>query len=121
MPTKFTINASGVTGGKDRTDLVGCHFVQNTDNYQFTAPDNTVLSTNGPPLPSLPFNFPNFVYDEWSWTIAVNTLTGGPANNQPGGTWFNTDVNITNEEGTWTAQAGSGEDEDKEDAAAAYS
>lgn len=118
MPTQSTINASGVTGGKDRTDLVGCHFVQNTDNYQFTEPDGTVLATAGPPLPALPFSFSTFAFEGWDWTIRVTTLTGGPANNQPGGSWTNNDVNLANEEGNWTAQAGAGGDE--KDAAAAY-
>jgi hypothetical protein len=119
MPNNiWTINNGDVTGGKDGSDLVGCHIVQTATAYEFTEPNiNNVLSTTpGSTLPTPPFDFPAFSYEGYTWNIHVGALSGGFS-----GTWSNTDPTITADEtGTWTAQAGAGVDEaGEEDAAAA--
>ena len=127
MPNMWTINAVDVTGGGTRDDLVGCHITTNDDDsaYEFTENNiNEVLSTTpGATLPTAPFTFPAFDFDGYTWTITVNTLTGGAGGNQAEGDWENNALSITAaEEGTWTAQAGGGAGEDipaKEDAASA--
>ncbi|MFN2531677.1 MAG: hypothetical protein ABR555_10295 [Pyrinomonadaceae bacterium] len=132
MPNVWTIHSNGLTGGNDKSDLVGCHVnVDGTGtHYQFTEPNiNNVLSTTtGTSLPTPTFNFPSFSYQGHTWEISVTTLTGGASNNQAQGNWNNDDPEITGEQdGTWTAQAGStagddideGGDEYEEDSASA--
>jgi len=127
MPNVWTINAGDVTGGSTKTDLVGCHITTNDDGtaYEFTDNNiNTVLATTpGTSLPTTPFTFPAFGLAGYTWTIIVNTLTGGAGGNQAEGTWSNNAPGISAaEEGTYTAQAGGGAEEDipgKEDAASA--
>jgi hypothetical protein len=127
MPNVWTINAGDVTGGSTKPDLVGCHITTNDDDtaYEFTNNNiNEVLATTtGTSLPTPPFAFPEFDLDGYTWTITVNTLTGGAAGNQAEGDWSNNAPTIAAaEEGTYTAQAGSGTDEESdrpEDAASA--
>jgi len=127
MPNVWTINAGDVTGGGTKNDLVGCHITTNDDDSAFEFTDNNineVLSTTpGDSLPTAPFTFPSFDLDGYTWTITVNTLTGGAGGNQAEGDWENNAPSISAaEEGTWTAQAGGGAEEDipgKEDAASA--
>jgi hypothetical protein len=127
MPNVWTINAGDVTGGNTKTDLVGCHITTNDDDtaYEFTDNNiNTVLATTpGTSLPTPPFTFPEFDLDGYTWTITVNTLTGGAGGNRAAGDWSNNAPTITAaEEGTYTAQAGGGAEEDipaKEDSASA--
>jgi hypothetical protein len=120
MPNVWTINTGDVAGGKDGSDLVGCHITINAGGtaYQFTEPNiNNVLSTTtGNSLPTPPFDFPAFSYDGFTWNIHVGSLSGSFS-----GTWRNDDPTPTADEtGTWTAQAGAGaDDESEEDAAAA--
>ena len=127
MPNVWTIHAGDVTGGGTKNDLVGCHITTNDDDtaYEFTDNNiNEVLSTTpGTSLPTPPFTFPSFDLDGYTWTITVNTLTGGAGGNHAEGDWENNATSISAaEEGTWTAQAGGGAEEDilrKEDAASA--
>lgn len=112
MPNVWTIHSGDVTGGKDKSDLVGCHINTNAAGtaYQFTDRNiNTVLSTtSGSSLPTPPFTFPSFSKNGYNWAISVSSLTGGASGNQAEGTWSNDDPQIAAEEdGTWTAQAGS--------------
>lgn len=127
MPNVWTIHAGDVTGGSSKTNLVGCHITVNDAGtaYEFTDNNiNEVLSTtSGTSLPTPPFTFPSFGLDEYTWTIVVNTLTGGASGNQAEGTWSNNAPTIiAGEDGTYTAQAGSGTEEDipdEEDASSA--
>src|SRR5688500_4238690 len=127
MPNVWTINATGVTGGSTKTDLVGCHITTNDDGtaYEFTDNNiNTVLATtSGTSLPTTPFTFPSFGLDGYTWTITVNTLTGGDVRTHAERTRSSNAPGITaDEEVTHTAQAGGGAEEDipgKEDAASA--
>ena len=113
MPNIWTIHANGLSGGDNKSDLVGCHINQNADGtaYQFTAPNiNTVLSTTTGTLPTPPFSFPQFTYDGNTWTIAVSTLSGGESSNKAEGTWNTAATGIEEtgpQSGEWTAQAGS--------------
>jgi hypothetical protein len=126
MPNVWTIRANGVTGGSTKTDLVGCHITTNDAGtaYEFTNNNiNTVLATTpGTSLPTPPFTFPSFGLDGYTWTIVVNTLTGGAGGNQAQGTWSNDAPSIAAaEEGNYTAQAGSTVEDDipEEDASSA--
>jgi len=130
MPSKWTIKKSeDVTGGKDKADLVGCSISLNDAGtaYEFLSPTNSVLATSsGPPLPTPSFTFPlSQVYDQYQWTITVDTFTGGDKNKDAKGTWTNTDPSLANEEsGDWTAQADATVDDfgnDQADAASASS
>jgi hypothetical protein len=117
MPNTWTIRASGVTGGNTKSDLVGCHITTNDAGtcYEFTDNNiNTILATTpGTSLPTPPFTFPSFGLDGYTWTIVVNTLTGGGGGNQAQGTWSNNAPSIAaGETGDYTAQAGSTVDED---------
>lgn len=117
MPrTTWTINS--VTGGRDDSDLMNCKIKQTDTGYDFTDTSNDVLASTTDT--TAPFTFA-FEYEDLNWTVTVNTLTGGPSNNQASGTWTNDDPTIQGEEdGSWTAQAGSGMDEEAEaDAASA--
>jgi hypothetical protein len=115
MPTNvWTIHASGITGGSQGQDLVGCHINQNAAGtaYQFTAPNitNILSTTTGTTLPTAPFSFPRFTYDGNTWDIYVSTLNGGASSNQAEGNWDTNAENNTKEtdpqSGEWTAQAG---------------
>ena len=122
MPSVWTIHSTD--GGKDSSQLQGCHIQVNGNTYQFTQPSiqNVLSTTTGTTLPTPPFTFPAFSLgaDGYSWTIIVTTLTGGHSNNKAEGTWTNTDPSITaDESGTWTAQAGSTIDPEEEDASSA--
>ncbi|HKG46308.1 MAG TPA: hypothetical protein VKB02_06260 [Pyrinomonadaceae bacterium] len=129
MPNQWTINASGVNGGSNKSALVGCHIKQNATNYQFQASNGTVVSTTtGTTLPTAPFQFPMFNsalsgQTALDWYITVDTLTGGASGNQPGGEWSN--YAFASPEGvpsdTWVAQAGAGVEDDQDDQAAAAS
>jgi hypothetical protein len=122
----WTIRASGVSGGNTKSDLVGCHITTNDAGtaYEFTNNNITdiLATTPGTSLPTPPFTFPSFGLDGYTWTIAVNTLTGGAGGNQAEGTWSNDAPSIAAaEEGNYTAQAGSTVEDDipEEDASSA--
>ena len=122
MPNQWTINANGVQGGSNKSELVGCHIQQNATNYQFEAPNGTVVSTTtGTSLPTPPFQFPMFNsalagQTALNWYITVETLTGGASGNQAGGEWSNT--SFESPEGdpadTWVAQAGASVEPEEE-------
>jgi hypothetical protein len=124
MPNIWTINA--VTGGSTKSDLVGCHIKENDAGtaYIFTDTNpNVVLSTTETTsLPTPPFVFPNFGLDSYDWRVTVDTLTGGPSGNRAEGHWSNNAPDaVAAEDGTYTAQAGSGAaaEDDREAAASA--
>jgi hypothetical protein len=122
MPTQWTINASGVRGGANKSELVGCHIQQYANNYQFESPNGTVQSTTiGTTLPTPPFQFPMFNSalagsTALNWYITVDTLTGGASGNQAGGTWSNTSFESPTADpaDTWVAQSGVGEEPEEE-------
>jgi hypothetical protein len=109
MPTQWTINNAG--SQRDSHYLVGCHIKNNGNGYDFCQPDETVLASTTET--QTPFSFTDFSYQNLTWTVVVSSL-GTPAS----GSWSNTDTQITEEEGTWTAQAGSGGTAEEETAAA---
>ena len=122
MP-KSTWTIHSVTGGPDGGSLSSFHITQDGTTYDFTTSNpNTVLSTiNLPTFPTGGFDFPSFDYgvagrNQITWNIHVTTLTGGTGNNQASGTWSNNDPTAEEtgiENGDWTAQAGSGADDDE--------
>lgn len=124
----WTINAAHLSGGPDRIKLVGCHIVQNADNFTFTQPDWTLLSTSsGPPRPKTAFVFPTFDYNGiYTWTI--NMSAPPSMTNLPWGvdSWSFPDQPFVEGEdvspgqsGEFTAQAGSGLGEGEEAASSA--
>lgn len=122
MPNVWTIHANGLTGGNDKSNLVGCHINTNASGtaYEFTQPNiNNVLSTtSGTSLPTPPFRFPSFSYAGYTWTIDVNSLTAGAGNNEAQGNWSDNNPSISDDEtGTWTAQAGTTADQDQDEGA----
>ena len=128
MPTQWTINAGGVNGGSNKSELIGCHIQQNATNYQFESPNGTVQSTTtGTTLPTPPFQFPMFNSPlagstALDWYITVDTLTGGASGNQAGGKWSNSNFEdpTADPADTWVAQSGlAGEPEDEASSASA--
>src|ERR1044071_6657910 len=107
MSNIWTISA--VSGGPNGALLVGCHIVMNSTGtaYQFTKPNPlNVLSTAGPPLPSLPFKFPTFVYKGFEWEIEVIKL---PVGAKGSGHWVTLGIGklpTGEQNGDFTAQAG---------------
>ena len=97
MPqNKWTIN--NASGGGTSSDLIGCHIKQTATGYDFTSPSNRVLASTT--SSSLPFTFPEFDFKDWTWTVTVSSLS-----NPASGSWENNDPSITEEEGTWSAEA----------------
>ena len=121
MPNSvWTIHANGLdpNSGQNRVYLIGCHITTNSADpptaYEFTLPNITeVLSTTtGYTLPTGEFDFPEFgLWDGNMWNIHVKTLNdpGGQAE----GKWHTTSTDGTDEDGNWTAQAGTGAGDDK--------
>ena len=123
MPNVWTIHHE--TGGATKNSLHGCH-IQENDTTPATAYElvkgTTVLatSTNNGRLHSTPFSFQGFGLDNYTWTLTVTTLTGGPSSNQAQGTWTNDAPAIAGDQGgEFTAQAGSSVDTDCADTAKA--
>jgi hypothetical protein len=129
MPNVWTIHHGDVTGGPTKSDLHGFHIQENDDStaYLFVKGNDTyATATNNGTLPTTPFSFVGFGLDSYTWTVTVTTLTGGASGNQAQGTWTNNAPNPADEQdGTFTAQAGSGvegdECGDREDDTAAAS
>ena len=127
MPNMWTINAGDVTGGGTKDDVVGCHITTNDDDsaYEFTRQQHLGSSLNDAR--------DQFVYSPVYLSIIGlrrvhvddygQHMRGSAGGNQAEGDWENNALSITAaEEGTWTAQAGGGAEEDipgKEDAASA--
>jgi hypothetical protein len=105
MSDKIKINT--VTGGKDKDDLKGCYFLPSTtvnNAYDFYDTNNNSLATgiNGTSF--------SFSLDDHAWEITSLVISSTAAS----GNWSNDDASITaDEEGTFQAQAGSGEPEEK--------
>ena len=89
---------TNASGGPSGEKLKGCHLKKTSTRYELTAPDNSFLAaTNG-------FMFPfhlSFPYDGWTWTVSVETISSGAS-----GHWENTKPNTKDEEGSWSAGAG---------------
>ena len=112
MPNVWTIHHGDVTGGPTKSDLHGCLINENDDGtaYEFVKSNNVLAAcTNNGSLPTPPFSFVDFGLDNYTWTLTVNTLTGGASGNQAQGTWRNNAPNpADDQDGSFTAQAGSG-------------
>jgi hypothetical protein len=121
----WTIQPSGLTGPGNRSYLIGCHITTNSANpptgYVFTLPNITqILGTSpGTTLPTSGFTFSTFDWNGNTFTIEVGTLgaSGAPWS----GKWSTTPIQGKgkptgtpgDEDGTWTAQAGTGADDRK--------
>lgn len=119
MPNVWTIHHGDVTGGATKSDLHGCHIQTNDDDtaYLFTKGNDTLATaTNNGTLPTPPFSFEGFGLATYTWTLTVTTLTGGASGNQAQGTWRNNAPNpADDQDGSFTAQAGSGVEGDEEE------
>jgi hypothetical protein len=115
----WTISANDLKGGNLGSQLLGCHVTENLEGngYEFTQPDiKQVLGTTaGNALPAGSFAFSGFSYRGANWIIAVFLLD----RKQITGVWGGSPQKegTDDESGTWTAQAGSGEDRGKSEAA----
>jgi len=104
MSDKIKIDT--VTGGKDKDDLKGCYFLPSTtvNAYDFYDTNNNSLATA---ITGTSFSF-SLADHDWEITNLVISTTAASGN------WSNDDASITaDEEGTFQAQAGSGEPEEK--------
>src|SRR6478736_4150341 len=110
MPNVWTIHNE--TGGPTKSSLHGCHIKVNDAGtaYEFVKGGNVYsTATNNGSLPTTPFSFAGFGFDNFTWTVNVTTLTGGASGNQALGNWSNNAPNIAGDQGgEFTAQAGSG-------------
>jgi hypothetical protein len=93
---QWTIN--NVSGGPSGQKLRGCYLKPNGTAYDFNAPDNTRLATI-PSNISFPFRF-EFRYDSIDWALTINSI------NPPSGNWMNDKPEPEQEEGSWSAGAG---------------
>jgi len=111
MPqNKWTINSTG--GGGNGSDLSGCHIKQTSTGYDFEQQNNTVLASTT--TTTLPFSFPSFGLDGWTWVVSVTSLS-----NPASGGWSNNNPNSTGEIGTWSAGATADDEPVKSEGAAA--
>jgi hypothetical protein len=111
MPDVWTIHHGDVTGGATRSNLHGCRITTNDSNtaYLFMKGNDQLSSTDTSSLPATPFEFQDFPLADYTWNVTVNTLTGGASGDQAQGTWNNDAPTPADEQdGTFTAQAGSG-------------
>ncbi len=121
MPKKFKITNAG--SAKDSPQLVDCWIEQTATGYELVA-KRMVLATSTSTTP--PFTFTTFNYGVggpiYSWDLSASSIsTDGDTLT---GTWSNDDTNPEvpdpdGESGSWTAQAGSGADDDAESATSA--
>jgi hypothetical protein len=113
MPSIWTLHARGITPASSyaHAKLAGCHITTNSAGtaYEFTEPNiNNVKATAGPPLPSVPFSFPEFHYHEVDWNVTVYTLETLAVT----GTWSTPgnaqvpDDTVNPQNGDFTAQTG---------------
>jgi hypothetical protein len=104
MPKKYKITQqhSTLTGGSDKSSLIGCQIRENDASTQYELLF-VVSRTPGTTLPTAPFTFPSFDFNDFTWTIGVSTM---PTNAPATGSWHNTDPNpVGDQSGTWTAQS----------------
>jgi hypothetical protein len=105
MSNKIKIDT--VTGGKDKDKLKGCYFLPSatiTGAYDFYDTNNGSLASG---ITGTSFSF---VLDSHNWDIENLVISPSAAS----GDWSNDNASITaEEEGTFQAQAGSGEPEEK--------
>ena len=119
MANEWRINKGDVQGGPTGELLDGCEVRMKADGsgYELIA---ILAETNGNVLPA---QFPPFAYRGLVWNLEIDRFEEGPVGEQPHGTWTNNARKVgppAEEDGTWTAQSGSGADEKgKEDAASA--
>jgi hypothetical protein len=119
MANEWTLKSNEIKGGQSGQFLNGSQIRKNEDgSVDFLA----VMATTaeGPP-----YNFPDFAYQGLIWNIAVKGFDFGEKHDKAEGTWNNNARKLPGEEdGTYTAQAGSGgggmEEDGREDAASAY-
>jgi hypothetical protein len=109
MPKKkFKITNAGTS--PDSPDLVDCHIEETDDGYELVA-KRLVLASTTSTIP--PFNFPTFKYEDWHWTLEVDSANSTSMR----GRWSNTDLAGQGPEGdedTWTASGtGAGDPDDE--------
>ena len=121
MPNQWKIEKDDVTGGPSGTLMEGCEVRRKADGsgYELIA---ILAETHDP---NVPVKFPPFAYRGLIWHLEIDDFNYGPLGNQPVGPWTNNAGRgglVGDETGTWTAQAGSGMEEEvdgEEDAASA--
>lgn len=119
MANEWRITRGDVQGGQSGQLLDGCEVRQKADGsgYEFLA---VLAESHGNELPA---RFPQFAYQGLIWNIEIEKFEQGARGEQPRGQWSNNARRVgppAEEDGTWTAQAGSGlEEEGREDAASA--
>ena len=105
MSNKIKIDT--VTGGKSKDELKGCYFLPSTTvsgAYDFFDTNNNSLASG---ITGTSFSF---ILDSHNWDIENLVISASAAS----GDWSNDIASITaDEEGTFQAQAGSGEPEEK--------
>lgn len=103
-------------------DLIDCLIDETETGFEFKDSEKVLLSeTPGALTPTLPFTFPDFVYQDQTWRITVEELETGSDGHGSKGLWKkNPDDPDEEEDGSWTAEGiGKGADED-ESATTAY-
>ena len=123
MPNEWKIRRGDVEGGSSGQLLDGVELRTKADGtgYELVA----VLAQTD--QPDAPLDFPPFAYRGIIWDLDIIHFEHGDKGDQPYGNWSNnyhTHPGLPGEEdGTWTAQAGSGgmggDEDGKEDAASA--
>ncbi len=119
MPNEWKIKRGDVEGDPSGQLLDGCELRRKADGkgYELVA----VLAQT--PENNLPINLPPFAYRGLIWDLDIENFSHGDMGDQPFGNWSNNYHSAgppAGEDGTWTAQAGSGGmEEGEEDASSA--
>lgn len=121
MAMKWKIEPGDVTGGDSGQLLDGLVVVENVQEGCFDL-IAVLAKSEGNVLPA---KFPTFAYRGLVWNLEITQFNPGVKGDQPYGPWSNNQNQryhiVGEEDGTWTAQAGSGGmgDDGEEDAASA--
>lgn len=104
-------------GGLRGKDLDGCLLEETATGFKFKNPERQTLGTTlGGLPPTLPFEFPEFIFAGHHWSITVDKVEFGKGGIEATGLWkARVNPNIE-EDGGWTAQAGGGPPEEEAEA-----
>lgn len=93
-------------GGNSGSALLNCRIEGTSTVYSFFSPrpNSQLLAGTTSTSPPIPFRFN---YAGLNWTVTIDNLTP-----RPSGSWSNDGVNLEEEVGSWSTEAGADDDAD---------